>query len=487
MDRLLCNNQGLAQRMSANLLLQDPETSTIYTAPAAENLAQAGEGASQVSIPNSRLPVYELPFERDLKESRVYRRAKRDTMDGSVRSSVGRTHTWSVFSGLSLSNISDISVIALPIYAEDLTNPHHYNFGSFQVSRIPNAGLRSIYHECLDIQNQLLQIQNGAAFANDISRARERQGGDVDPLSLLIDMFREGDPLLRLLNCVDGSHQAMWEGSPELTAAEFSLWLACNLGMDRISLEDLEGDDTNKHLKVRPLNLFIMAEKYVTDPIRQLIRFVDQLLSTLTTRSEIPSIQPSYYEPLSAQTPMRAVFEELLKDERTYVRHVESIVELADVLKSRGILLVGHQRPAAEAFNSATVLADAHRRLLIKLETLALGADWDAQLYNPFIRWRVFCIDAYPKFVAAEKGAKEALRCLLGRDQSASNLVVLPESVQLTLVNALNAFSLVAQRASAYQDFLEVGSHQQLCAHADMTAPGACEYGSKLATVSASC
>jgi len=242
MDRLISKNQGLARRMFASLLLQDSETSTIYTAPAAKTLARAGEVVSRGPVSSGRLSMYELPFERDLKESTVYRRATRDTMDDSIRSSVGRTHAWSVLSALSLSNISDISVIALPIYAEDLANPQHYNFGSFQVFRIPDTSLRSIYHECLDIQNQLLHIQGGGAFAKEISRARGHQDAAyVHPLSLLVNIFREGDPLLRLINCVDGPYVPWRERSRVLTASRFSLLLrvACNMGMNEISLDDL--------------------------------------------------------------------------------------------------------------------------------------------------------------------------------------------------------------------------------------------------------
>lgn len=89
----------------------------------------AGIDSLEPHITSNRSSLFEFEFERDLKASRVYRRAKRDTMDFSFRSSVARTHTWSIFSGISLSNISEISVLALPLYAEDVANPQHYQFG----------------------------------------------------------------------------------------------------------------------------------------------------------------------------------------------------------------------------------------------------------------------------------------------------------------------------------------------------------------------
>lgn len=76
--------------------------------------------------PSPQLPG--SPFEQDLETSRVYRRATRMSLDLSVRSSVAQTHAWSMFSGLSLGQISNLSVLALPLYADDITNAQHYAF-----------------------------------------------------------------------------------------------------------------------------------------------------------------------------------------------------------------------------------------------------------------------------------------------------------------------------------------------------------------------
>jgi hypothetical protein len=59
-------------------------------------------------------------FEDDLEESRVYRMVRRNDCAHSLVSSAVRTQTWSIFSGLSLADISTISVIALPLYANEV-------------------------------------------------------------------------------------------------------------------------------------------------------------------------------------------------------------------------------------------------------------------------------------------------------------------------------------------------------------------------------
>jgi hypothetical protein len=62
-------------------------------------------------------------FEKILENTRVYRRAEINETDASFTTSSTRTHAWSAFSGLSLVDISDISVIALPLFCEDLIRP----------------------------------------------------------------------------------------------------------------------------------------------------------------------------------------------------------------------------------------------------------------------------------------------------------------------------------------------------------------------------
>ena len=76
-------------------------------------------------------------FDDDLQSSRVYRMAKNDDCNHSVLSSAIRTQTWSIFSGLSLADISVISVVALPLYPEDIQ--HHVECYSFEEPGAPSA------------------------------------------------------------------------------------------------------------------------------------------------------------------------------------------------------------------------------------------------------------------------------------------------------------------------------------------------------------
>jgi hypothetical protein len=65
-------------------------------------------------------------FESILEQSWVYRRNERNECDCSFASSVQRSHAWSIFSGYSLADISELSVIAMPLTLHEITNRKHY-------------------------------------------------------------------------------------------------------------------------------------------------------------------------------------------------------------------------------------------------------------------------------------------------------------------------------------------------------------------------
>lgn len=78
--------------------------------------------------------VWRFAFEDLLMNSRPYRLTTGDNTDCfSIITSAGRTASWSMLSGLSLSEISHIGIQAIPIYASDITNKDCYDF-SFRTS-----------------------------------------------------------------------------------------------------------------------------------------------------------------------------------------------------------------------------------------------------------------------------------------------------------------------------------------------------------------
>lgn len=93
------------------------------------NALEQNLGDNRHSASTITMSIRNFSFEKDLEVSRPYRKAIRDTMDFSFRSSLIGSKSWSTLSDLSLSEISNISVIALPICSSDITNSSHYRFG----------------------------------------------------------------------------------------------------------------------------------------------------------------------------------------------------------------------------------------------------------------------------------------------------------------------------------------------------------------------
>ena len=83
----------------------------------------------------SQIPSF--GFERKLESTWVYRKARRSTADVSFRTSMALSYAWSALSDVSLSDISNISVVALPISSSDLTNGQHYPSSSQRNFQMP--------------------------------------------------------------------------------------------------------------------------------------------------------------------------------------------------------------------------------------------------------------------------------------------------------------------------------------------------------------
>ena len=78
----------------------------------------------------SREATFRFSFEDDLETSRVYSRIQIYKEDVSFTSSAIRTQAWSIFSGLSLAEISIISAIALPLSLDDILKNKWYKLGT---------------------------------------------------------------------------------------------------------------------------------------------------------------------------------------------------------------------------------------------------------------------------------------------------------------------------------------------------------------------
>ena len=73
----------------------------------------------------------EIAIQETLASSRVYRRAYQEVDQISLISGATRATPWSLLSGISLADISAVSIVALPIFSSIIANSQHYNFTEF--------------------------------------------------------------------------------------------------------------------------------------------------------------------------------------------------------------------------------------------------------------------------------------------------------------------------------------------------------------------
>lgn len=89
-----------------------------------------------------QLPTFTFTFDQDLEESRPYARALKRNSVWSTASSAAHTMGWSCLSGLSLADVSEISVIDLPISPQELWNGDRYMLTDFDTECYSNETLK---------------------------------------------------------------------------------------------------------------------------------------------------------------------------------------------------------------------------------------------------------------------------------------------------------------------------------------------------------
>ncbi|RDW63463.1 hypothetical protein BP6252_11008 [Coleophoma cylindrospora] len=84
-------------------------------------------------------------FQDDLDSSRVYRRIQRTRIEGdetySIHSKTNQTMAWSMMSGMSLSEISNIGVLHLPLSKDEISNNELYRFGDVNTTNTQPSSL----------------------------------------------------------------------------------------------------------------------------------------------------------------------------------------------------------------------------------------------------------------------------------------------------------------------------------------------------------
>ncbi|RGP70082.1 hypothetical protein FSPOR_4194 [Fusarium sporotrichioides] len=396
---------------------------------------------------SSTIGMSKFDFEDDLEASRAYRRAKRDTMDFSFRSSIARSNSWSVFSGLSLGDISIMSVIALPVYQEDLTNAQHYDFGNDRIVVLEDpqpATQRPLLVECLEILQKMRQLPGIEEYFNDAN-------GCDDTFHALWALLRHGYPLTILREALDSrididSDEVVnfliplirWDRRdgffpPKASISQFVNFLEKE--MSRLfTVADLAGSSRERFFKV--------------------ISVVSLLVERLTAAGIVSNNYSSNaYLQFELHSDTTEAIEEFLAEQRHLVHQMMELAAIktqleGDVLPSDDV---------AYAFGRVEDLINFHIALLIKMERNLFLPQVDNR-WHPVFELYFAEVQVEALFIANEGPARSKIRSWL--DQGRFNG---DERSTSLLTQYLKILPLPGQRMSKYLSFLEyLGSQEDL-------------------------
>ncbi len=144
-QQVLSSNQEMSLRLRG---LDDKSTETVI--PAAPEVDDDASTTSSSTVNPALVNVsqgnqrnqFGFAFEEDLLASRVYCRPLYSDSRDSLVTSAARTTASSVLSALSLTDVPNISILAVPIYAHEISNSRRYHFGDFEVETPETQGQR---------------------------------------------------------------------------------------------------------------------------------------------------------------------------------------------------------------------------------------------------------------------------------------------------------------------------------------------------------
>ncbi|RYC61246.1 hypothetical protein CHU98_g4965 [Xylaria longipes] len=417
---------------------------------------------SETALPTSDSILRSVfKFESNLETSRVYRRAQRDTMDFSFRSSIACTHAWSMLSGCSLADVSVLSVIALPLDLEDIANRHHYVDANDQqltpiVEEKPSV-LKSqpslteegsIFHDCLKIHSQLLQIPGFQELFNTQWRTqwgemgvtmgvivqweddRERVWQQLDVFGALKSIFQEDVGYRLLTDELDlnldkevrqHSSRSAEASHTEARKVTYLFQLLCiDLGFSPDKLYYADGpllEDNVCFLKVSSLSpspkpnwlpracgLWSLAFRYVS------LRLADTGTISLVGEDDLDALVSSMKESsLLPDSAYKQTLEKFVDAQRLFVRDLLCLISaLEKVARASPPLLVLDQPHITAPFLAS--YANSEIELLLTLERLLLAPPhlhiWAGAVHQ----WSITAETHCALIIREEKKAKRALR-----------------------------------------------------------------------------
>ena len=183
----LCNLVQLVlasnQEMSLRLRNLDDKTLEIAKPTGTKVDNDASTTSSRTTYPDlvnvsqgTQRNHFGFAFEEDLLASRVYRKPLYSDSRESLVTSAARTTASSILSALSLTDVSNISILAVPIYAHEITNSCRYDFGDFN-SHTPDAREQHLRTQSLAT---ILKPNKWDSFVSTVWRQRRDKASKLE-------------------------------------------------------------------------------------------------------------------------------------------------------------------------------------------------------------------------------------------------------------------------------------------------------------------
>lgn len=337
---------------------------TIFPANFADSRASTLVPLSSVES----LPVSH--FESELDASRVYRKVRRPVSLNSFSSSAVGSRTWSVFSGLTLADISIISVIALPLCRNDIRNPQHYTFDSIYEESEPEKSeseiSSSFYYECMKLRRKLSRVEEIEASLQKLS---EQLGDDPYSPLLMLKWFPTASAMTLLYfvfawkpnQGVDGSIPSFRDRKQ----AAYQFITACTGLWD-----------------IPPAECFSITDVYGSSYIglQKVVQVLNRVVEIPWVISlESPSVGESAIGLIGDDQIPDLQIRICLRAERNYVKKLERLYKMKRVLEQRTPFL---SDDIHSTFGNIASILNLHLEFLVRVETAKSDESvWSNTLY----------------------------------------------------------------------------------------------------------
>ena len=218
----------------------------------------SSDGNSMLAGPDSRMNKFDPVLDAQLQASRAYLRTEHRRSTSSIISKQDSMAGFSIFSGFSLADVSNISVISLPMIVDELWNSEHYqDLGMANSHACPKRPAHSsLAHNVITHTNSPCPMEHFRSTADEID--------DITDLGLKEHYRPAEDNTMDLSNV--GTNQTAIKSKPQSLGHQDRVLVSKIL---RYLIEPLRRAEASKRMNriseangqlLIPRNLFLLGE-----------------------------------------------------------------------------------------------------------------------------------------------------------------------------------------------------------------------------------